>query len=68
MGRINRTVCFNCGKKKISKNEIGLNKKLLQRNAEKFYCLNCLAEYLEVESEFLVEKIEEFKDQGCTLF
>jgi hypothetical protein len=26
------------------------------------------AEYLEVDTEFLFAKIEEFKEQGCTLF
>lgn len=63
-----RQVCYVCGKKNLSKNEVGLTKKLLCRNANRFYCLNCLAEYLEVDSEFLLEKVEEFKSQGCTLF
>ena len=61
-------VCYVCGKENLSKNEIGLTKKLLNRNANRFYCVDCLAEYLEVDSEFLLEKVEEFKTQGCTLF
>lgn len=61
-------VCYICGKENLSKNEIGLTKKLLDRNAKRFYCLNCLAEYLEVDAEFLLERVEEFKSQGCTLF
>ena len=61
-------VCSVCGKEHLSKNEIGLTKKLLDRNAKRFYCLDCLAEYLEVDTEFLLEKVEEFKLQGCTLF
>jgi predicted nucleic-acid-binding Zn-ribbon protein len=61
-------VCYVCGKENLSKNEIGLTKKLLNRNATRFYCIDCLAEYLEVDTEFLLAKIEEFKDQGCTLF
>lgn len=60
--------CFACGKKQISKDEIGLDKKMLGRKIKKFYCLNCLAEYLEVTNEELLEKIDEFKEQGCTLF
>lgn len=60
--------CFICGKKNLSYNEIGLNKKILGRNVEKFHCLNCLAEYLEISTEDLVEKIQELKDSGCTLF
>lgn len=60
--------CYLCGKKALSKNEIGLTKKLLDKNSDKFYCLDCLAKYLDVETEFLVDKIEEFKEQGCDLF
>lgn len=61
-------VCCFCGKESLSKNEIGLTKKLLNKNAKRFYCLNCLAEYLEVDAEILLEKVEEFKTQGCILF
>lgn len=61
-------VCCVCGKENLNKNEIGLTKKLLNRNSKHFYCLNCLAEYLEVDTEFLHEKVEEFKTQGCSLF
>lgn len=60
--------CYVCGKEDINKNEIGLSKKLLDKNTKYFYCLDCLAQYLEVETEFLLEKVEEFKEQGCTLF
>lgn len=60
--------CYVCGKEDINKNEIGLSKKLLDKNTKYFYCLDCLAQYLEVEIEFLLEKVEEFKEQGCTLF
>jgi hypothetical protein len=60
--------CYVCGKKKLGKIELGLNKKFLNRNIRQFYCIDCLAEYLEVDAEVLLEKIEEFKEQGCTLF
>lgn len=68
MGDIEIKECFSCGKKGFSKNEIGLNKKILGREIRQFYCLNCLAEYLEVSTEELLDKVEEFKEQGCTLF
>ena len=61
-------VCYVCGKENLSKNEIGLTKKLLDNNTNRFYCLDCLAEYLEVDTEFLLGKVEEFKTQGCILF
>jgi len=60
--------CYICGKEALSKKEIGLTKKLLDKNSTRFYCLNCLAEYLEVDTEFLLVKVEEFKEQGCKLF
>lgn len=60
--------CYVCGKESLSKNEIGLNKKLNGRNANILYCLDCLAEHLEVTTEELLARIEEFKSQGCTLF
>jgi len=60
--------CYVCGKTPLTKNEIGLTKKLIDRKAVSFYCIDCLAEYLEVTSEELQAKIEEFKEEGCTLF
>lgn len=60
--------CIGCGEDLLEKDTIALNRKLLGRNIDKFYCLECLANYLEVTIDELNEKIEEFKDQGCTLF
>lgn len=60
--------CYVCGKEPLTKDEIGLTRKLLDKKAKEFYCLSCLAEYLEVIEEELLAKIEEFKDEGCTLF
>ena len=50
------------------KDEIGINKKLLGSDVEAFYCLGCLADYLEVEPQDILDKIEEFKAEGCKLF
>lgn len=60
--------CYVCGKAPLIKNEIGLTKKLIDKKASSFYCIDCLAEYLEVTTEELEAKIEEFKEEGCTLF
>lgn len=60
--------CKSCFKEKLSKDEIAINKKLLGKNIESYYCLDCLANYLNVTTEELLEKIEEFKDEGCELF
>lgn len=60
--------CYVCGKTPLTKNEIGLTKKLISKKALSFYCIDCLAEYLEVTKEELEAKIVEFKEEGCTLF
>lgn len=60
--------CYVCGKTPLTKNEIGLTKKIIDKKSKIFYCLPCLAEYLEVTVEELLAKIEEFKNEGCTLF
>jgi hypothetical protein len=60
--------CYICGKEALSKNEIGLTKKLLDKESKRLYCLVCLADYLEVDTEFLIAKVEELKEQGCKLF
>ena len=60
--------CYVCEKKTLTKDEIGLTKKIIDKKAKTFYCLSCMAEHLEVTEEELLAKIEEFKDDGCTLF
>lgn len=60
--------CLACGKTPLNKDTIGINKKLLGTDLKRFYCLDCLADYLGCTVEDLLEKIEEFKDEGCTLF
>jgi len=60
--------CYVCGKEQLSKNEVGLTRKLLHKDACCFYCLNCLAEHLEVDVEFLLAKVDEFIEQGCKMF
>ncbi|MBP3197583.1 MAG: hypothetical protein J6N21_11335 [Butyrivibrio sp.] len=60
--------CIGCGKTDLNKNTIGINKKLLGENILNYYCMDCLADYLECTVEELLDKIEEFKNEGCKLF
>ena len=60
--------CVICGKQKLDKNTMGINKKLLGKDVRNFYCMDCLAEYLECSVEDLLDKIEDFKGEGCSLF
>lgn len=60
--------CFACGKEGVERDVIALNKKLRGERIDKFFCLHCFAESLEVTTDELLEKIEEFKAEGCKLF
>lgn len=65
---MNKINCMACGKQDLDKDTIGINRKLLGRKIIKFYCMDCLANYLEVTVEELEDNIEDFKEQGCQLF
>ena len=58
----------SCGKQDLDKDTVGINKKLLGIDIENFYCIDCLADYLECTVDELLDKIEEFKAEGCKLF
>lgn len=60
--------CVICGKKKLDKDTIGINKKLLGMDIHNFYCMDCLADYLGCTVDELLDKIEDFKEEGCILF
>jgi hypothetical protein len=62
-----KKLCCECGRPLV-KDEVALSQKLLGRNIEVFYCIDCLAEYLECSTDDLRIKIQEFKEQGCALF
>lgn len=63
-----RVKCVSCFKEDLDKDTIALNKKLLGKKIDKFYCLECLAIFLNTTVKDLLDKIEEFKEEGCTLF
>ena len=60
--------CVICGKEHLEKDTIGINKKMLGEHIDNFYCIDCLAEYLGCTVQELLDKIEEFKEEGCKLF
>ena len=59
--------CSDCGRS-LTGDEIGLYRKMVNRGAEKFLCISCLAIKLRCEETALHERIEYFRAQGCTLF
>ena len=65
---IREKTCVACGKPISDKDAIGINKKLLGKNIENFYCMECLANYMDCSIQDILDKIEEFKEEGCKLF
>lgn len=60
-------LCYHCGAP-LSRDEIGLTKKLINRGMRHYLCIHCLAEHFCISEEILKAKIIEFKHMGCTLF
>ncbi|MBQ8254287.1 MAG: DUF2197 domain-containing protein [Clostridia bacterium] len=59
--------CQKC-EKELSANEIGLHKRLINRGADSYMCITCLARFFSCTEELLREKIVHYRNQGCTLF
>lgn len=59
--------CYYC-KLVLSKDDKALCKKLLGRKIKQYFCREHLAEVLDIDVDTLTEKVEQFKEEGCTLF
>lgn len=59
--------CNCCGKKPLIKDEVGICRKMLGKKSD-LYCIDCVASLLDVEVEDVLDKIEEFKEEGCVEF
>lgn len=60
-------LCIKCGKK-LMNIDVGLHKKMINRGAREYMCIDCLSEYIGVSTDELRRKAEEFKKMGCMLF
>ena len=49
--------CEKCGLV-VDKDIVALNKKLLSKHTKEFFCINCLATFLDSNVEALQDKIE----------
>lgn len=52
----------------MSKNAIGINIKLRGERIQDYFCLECLAENFGCDVQDILDKIEEFRNEGCKLF
>lgn len=61
------TPCRQCGRA-LTADEIAVTRKLINRGAREYLCVDCLAAYFEVQPQEIRERIAYFKSTGCTLF
>ena len=59
--------CYYCDTE-LEKDDVALCKKLLGKKIKQYFCREHLAEALDTDVDTLTEKIEQFKEEGCTLF
>ena len=64
----NESTCFKCGKA-LESDAIPIYKKLINRAAEDFMCIDCLAEYVQMPREAIERLIDYYTESGiCALF
>ena len=60
--------CFNCGKE-ILGDESAIYRKLVNKLAEKFLCIHCLAIYFDCKEAYIRDLIKYYRESGtCALF
>ena len=59
--------CAGCGRP-LTADETAITKKLINRGAVSFLCVSCLAKKFEVREADIRERIDYFRQSGCTLF
>ncbi len=64
----NYKTCRKCGANLLS-DDMAIYRKLVQRNADEFLCIDCLTLYFGCKREAIEELIEHYRRSGsCTLF
>ncbi len=64
----NYKTCMKCGAELFS-DDISIHRKLIMRNADKFYCIDCLAEHFKCTRTDVEKLIAYYRESGqCTLF
>ncbi len=61
--------CIKCGKENLEPDEIAIYKKMINRGATEFMCIDCLADYYRVSRKAIEERIRFYRESGtCMLF
>lgn len=59
--------CIVCGAPLVN-DDMGATKKLINRGTTEYLCIPCLAAKFKVSEALLRDKIEYWRESGCTLF
>jgi hypothetical protein len=59
--------CMSCGAE-LTRDEIGIHKKMVNRRATEFLCLHCLAVKFNLPESDLYAMIERYRKAGCAFF
>ena len=59
--------CEKCGRE-LTHDETALYRKLINRSAERFLCIDCLSLHTGWPVTLLQKAITDYKRQGCSLF
>ncbi len=59
--------CAVC-KKALTHDEIAITRKLINRGATEFMCMDCLAAHFSISRADVEKLIQNFKAAGCSLF
>jgi len=59
--------CMMCGRP-VTSDERAMTRKLINRGATQFLCIPCLARRFDAAEEEIYERMQTFKEMGCTLF
>lgn len=63
----NSNHCMKC-KQKLTRDEIAIYLRLVNRGAREYLCIPCLAEYFKCSQDDIRARIKSLKEMGCTLF
>ena len=66
----NKIIHCKCCEAELPRDIIALNKKLFEAETKRdsYFCLECMANFLECSQHDLIDKIEQFKSEGCKLY
>ena len=60
-------ICIQC-RRPVTRDEMAMTRKLINRGTTTWLCLSCLAQRFDATLQELTERMQAFKDMGCTLF